>query len=198
MAGRGGVFAPSLVLGSATGYGFGLVMRGVLPNLGKAPPQAFALVGMAGMVSGLMHAPLTGMFLALEITNSYNLILPLMLVSAMSIIVGQVFHSGSIYTKDMINRGEFTRRGSDVHLLNIMSPNELVDPEDVVLHEGTLLKEFVDRFKHAKRNFFPVLDSKHRWLGVVQLDDIRPYLFDTHLYSIITMGSLMHTNLPLH
>ncbi len=194
--GSGGVFAPSLVLGSATGYGFGLAMRALLPTLGKASPQSFALVGMAGMVSGLMHAPLTGMFLALEITNSYNLILPLMIVSATAIVVSQTFQSGSIYTHEMIRKGEFTRRGSDIHLLNTMTPGELVDPEDIVLHEGTLLEEFVEHFKHAKRNVFPVLDSKQHWLGVVQLDDIRPYLFDKHLYSIITMGSVMHSHLP--
>lgn len=195
--GSGGVFAPCLVLGSGLGYGFGLLPRVLFGVAGMATPGAFALVGMAGLVAGVMHAPLTGMFLVLEITDGYALILPLMIVAAISMLISYYFEEGSVYTRELIDRGEMARRGSDQHLLNTMEPRELVDREDIVLHESMLLGEFVEIFKHAKRNIFPVVDPETRtWQGVVYLDDLRPYLFDETLYPIMTMGSVLHTDLP--
>lgn len=200
--GSGGVFAPCLVLGSGLGYGFGLLPRALfgaagMSAAGIATPGAFALVGMAGLVAGVMHAPLTGMFLVLEITDGYALILPLMIVAALSMLISYYFEEGSVYTRELIDRGEMARRGSDQHLLNTMEPRELVDREDIVLHESMLLGEFVEIFKHAKRNIFPVVDPEtHTWQGVVYLDDIRPYLFDETLYPIMTMGTVLHTDLP--
>ena len=195
--GSGGVFAPSLVLGSGLGYGFGETLHTVFSASALATPSAYALVGMAGMVAGVMHAPLTGMFLVLEITDGYELILPLMIVAVLAMLIGFFFEEGSVYTRELIDRGELARRGSDQHLLQTMEPRELVDREDIVLHESMLLGEFVEIFKHAKRNIFPVVDAKTRtWQGVVYLDDLRPYLFDDTLYSIMTMGSVLHTDLP--
>ncbi len=196
--GSGGVFAPSLVLGSATGFAFGRALQVLLPGWNSASPSAYALVGMTGMVAGLMHAPLTGMFLVLEVTAGYALILPVMIVSVLSMITSFFFEEGSVYTRELIGRGLLARRGSDLHLLRTMEPRELIDAEDLVLHESMLLGEFVDLFKHAKRNIFPVIgkDSR-RWMGVVYLDDIRPYLFDRDMYAIMTMGSVMHGDLPV-
>jgi len=206
--GSGGVFAPCLVLGGGLGYGFGKSLHGAIgavpfiqSTLGAvtlAPPSAYALVGMAGLVAGVMHAPLTGMFLVLEITNGYSLILPLMIVSVLAMLISYFFEEGSVYTRELIDRGEMARRGSDQHLLQTMEPRELVDQEDIVLHESMLLGEFVDIFKHAKRNVFPVVGRESRtWKGVVYLDDIRPYLFDQSLYSIMTMGTVVHSDLPI-
>jgi chloride channel protein, CIC family len=195
--GSGGVFAPALVLGSGLGYGFGDLLRTVFRSASLATPSAYALVGMAGMVAGVMHAPLTGMFLVLEVTDGYELILPLMIVAVLAMLIGYFFEEGSVYTRELIDRGELARRGSDLHLLQTMEPRELVDREDIVLHESMLLGEFVEIFKHAKRNVFPVVDKdSHHWLGVVYLDDLRAYLFDPTLYSIMTMGSVLQTDLP--
>ncbi len=196
--GSGGVFAPSLVLGSGTGFAFGRALQVLLPGWNSASPSAYALVGMTGMVAGLMHAPLTGMFLVLEITSGYALILPVMIVSVQSMITSFFFEEGSVYTGELIRRGLLARRGSDLHLLGKMEPREMIDPEDLVLEEGMPLGEFVEIFKHAKRNVFPVVEKESgRWLGVVYLDDIRPYLFDRELYGIMTMGSVMHGDLPV-
>ena len=196
--GSGGVFAPCLVLGSGLGYGFGQMLRAFPGSMGLASPSDYALVGMAGMVAGVMHAPLTGMFLVLEITAGYALILPLMIVSVLAMLISYFFEEGSVYTRELIDRGEMARRGSDTHLLRAMQPREMVDAEDIVLHESMLLGEFVEIFKRARRNIFPVVDPETRaWRGVVYLDDLRPYLFDTTLYSIMTMGSVLHTDLPL-
>ncbi|MBI4081057.1 MAG: chloride channel protein [Candidatus Lambdaproteobacteria bacterium] len=195
--GSGGVFAPALVLGSGTGYGFGQLVRLALPFAATASPSAYSLVGMAGMVAGLMHAPLTGMFLVLEVTGGYRLILPLMIVSVLALLLTTYFEQGSIYTRELLEKNLLARRGSDQHLLQTMECREVVDAEDVVLHEDTLLGEFVERFAHARRNIFPVVDREtRRWLGIVNLDDIRPYLFDRTLYPLMTMGSVMDETLP--
>jgi CIC family chloride channel protein len=195
--GSGGVFAPCLVLGSGLGYGFGELLQTWIGGPALALPSAYALVGMAGLVAGVMHAPLTGMFLVLEITNGYALILPLMIVAVLSMLISYFFEEGSVYTRELIDRGEMARRGSDQHLLQTMEPRELVDAEDIVLHESMLLGEFVEIFKYARRNIFPVVDPESRtWQGVVYLDDLRPYLFDEALYPIMTMGSVLHTDLP--
>ena len=195
--GSGGVFAPCLVLGSAMGHGFGLLLRLLLPGVTVALPAAYALVGMAGMVAGVMHAPLTGMFLVLEITNGYSLILPLMIVSVLSMLLAYYFEEGSVYTRELVDHGLLARRGSDLQLLHAIDPRELMDAEDIVLHEGMLLGEFVEIFKSAKRNVFPVVEKETgRWLGAVYLDEIRPYLFDRTLYPVMTMGEVLHDNLP--
>lgn len=195
--GSGGVFAPCLVLGSAMGHGFGLLLRLLLPGVPLALPAAYSLVGMAGMVAGVMHAPLTGMFLVLEITNGYGLILPLMIVSVLSMLLAYYFEEGSVYTRELVDRGALARRGSDMQLLHSLDPKELIDAEDIVLHEGMLLGEFVEIFKTAKRNVFPVVErDTGQWLGAVYLDDIRPYLFDRSLYPIMTMGEVLHEGLP--
>ena len=196
--GSGGVFAPCLVLGGGLGYGFGQLLRTFAGGAVSASPSAFALVGMAGMVAGVMHAPLTGMFLVLEITAGYDLILPLMIVAVLAMLISYFFEEGSVYTRELIDRGEMARRGSDRHLLATMEPRELVDAEDIVLHESMLLGEFVEIFKNAKRNIFPVVDRESgQWRGVVYLDDLRPYLFDRTLYPIMTMGTVLHTDLPI-
>ncbi|MDH4121553.1 MAG: chloride channel protein [Deltaproteobacteria bacterium] len=196
--GAGGVFAPSLVLGSTLGFGFGRLAQTVLPGMFLASESAFALVGMAGMVAGVMHGPLTGMFLVLETTGGYHMILPVMITTVTAMLVSYFFEEGSVYTRELIRRGHLASKGSDQHLLQTMELKELMDQKQEVLHEGMLLGEFVDVFKRAKRNIFPVVDKKnHHWLGVVYLDDIRPYLFDRSLYPIMTMGEVMHTNLPV-
>ena len=195
--GSGGVFAPSLVLGSATGFGFGQLVRAVLPGAVLASPSAYALVGMAGMVAGVMHAPLTGMFLVLEVTGGYSLILPLVIASVLAMLVSYYFDVGSVYTRELILGGALARRGSDLHLLQSMQSRELMDADPTVIHEDMLLGEFIELFKRARRNLFPVVERETgRWLGVVQLDEIRPYLFDQSLYPIMTMGEVMHTDLP--
>ncbi len=195
--GSGGVFAPSLVLGGATGFGFGRTLQSIFPLAGFASPNVYALVGMAGMVAGLMHAPLTGMFLVLEITAGYQMIIPLMIVSAFAMLVNYFFEEGSIYTMELVHSGELTPKGSDAHLLRTMASKELLDTEDLILREHTSLGEFVELFKQAKRNVFPVVSSNKEWRGLVYLNDIRPYLFDTKLYSLVTMGAIMHNNLPV-
>ncbi len=196
--GSGGIFAPSLVLGSALGYGFGAMIQNFIPGVEFASSSAYSLVGMSGMVAGLMHSPLTGMFLVLEITGGYRMILPLMITSVTAMLTSYYFDMGSVYTRGLMKEGYLARKGSDLHLLQTMRTEELIDAESMVIYDDMLLKDFIEVFKNARRNLFPVIDrNSGQWQGVVYLDDIRPYLFETGLYSIMTMSELMHHDLPV-
>jgi CIC family chloride channel protein len=193
--GVGGVFAPSLVLGSAVGMSFGLIL-GLTGWDGVAEPAAFALVGMAGMVTGVMHGPLTGVFLVMESTGGYSLILPLMLTASSAMVTSSFLEVGSVYTRNLIFKGDLVKRGSDQHLLRSLSRDfrDLLDHDFLTVRDSTLLGEFVEVFKKAHRNYFPVLEAdSDRCIGIVFLDDIRSYLFDTHLYNIVSMGSIMRS-----
>ncbi|MBF0352000.1 MAG: chloride channel protein [SAR324 cluster bacterium] len=189
--GVGGTFAPSLVLGSGIGYAFGIAMY-YLPITDQAGVEAFSLVGMAGMVSGVMHSPLTGIFLVMESTRGYSLVLPLMLTASSSMLVSYALGIGSIYTRELIARGDLVRKGSDAYLLHSMNMHEILDKDCISIDEGLLLGEFIEIFKKAHRNYFPVMQTNSTaCIGVVFLDDIRSYLFNQNLYDLVTMGSVM-------
>jgi CIC family chloride channel protein len=198
--GVGGVFAPSLVLGSGVGMAFGLTLSQIGVQ-GLAEPAAFALTGMAGMVTGVMHGPLTGIFLVMEATGGYSLILPLMLTASSAMVTSSFLEEGSVYTRALIQKGTLIRRGSDQHLLRSLSHDfrDLLDQDFVSIRDSLLLGEFVEVFKGAHRNLFPVIEERSgRCLGVVQLDDVRSYLFDHHLYGLVTMGSIMRILPTIH
>ncbi|MDP6488536.1 MAG: chloride channel protein [SAR324 cluster bacterium] len=193
--GVGGVFAPSLVIGSGVGLAFGMILH-LLPLDGVAEDAAFALAGMAGMVAGVMHGPLTGIFLVMEATRGYSMILPLMLTASSAMVVSSFFEIGSVYTQDLIKQGSLIKRGTDRYLLHHLNIRDILDKDFITIPEGLLLRDFIDEFKRARRNYFPVLDAEEQCVGVVFLDDIRPHLFDTSLYDLVTMGSVMR-NLPI-
>ena len=193
--GIGGVFAPSLVIGSGVGLAFGMIMHS-LPLDGVAEAAAFALAGMAGMVAGVMHGPLTGIFLVMEVTRGYSMILPLMLTASSAMVVSSFFEIGSVYTQDLIKQGSLIKRGTDRYLLHHLNIGDILDKDFITIREDLLLRNFIEEFKKARRNYFPVLNKENKCVGVVFLDDIRPHLFDRSLYDLVTMGSVMR-NLPL-
>ncbi len=187
--GVGGVFAPSLILGSSLGMAFGLALH-YLPFGEFAAPSAFALTGMTGMLSGVMHGPLTGIFLIMEITRGYSLILPLMLTSSSAMLVNYALEVGSVYTRELIERGKLARPGSDAYVLHQLNIRDILDKDCLVVRDSMLLEEFLEVFKNAHRNLFPTLDEDQRCVGVVFLDDIRPYLFHRELYQLVNMGAV--------
>jgi len=193
--GIGGVFAPSLVIGSGVGLAFGMILH-LIQLDGIAEDAAFALAGMAGMVAGVMHGPLTGIFLVMEVTRGYSMILPLMLTASSAMVVSSFFEIGSVYTQDLIKQGSLIKRGTDRYLLHHLNIRDILDKDFITIQEGLLLRDFIEEFKRSRRNYFPVLDAEKQCVGVVFLDDIRPYLFDTSLYDLVTMGSVMR-NLPM-
>ena len=193
--GVGGVFAPSLVIGSGIGLAFGMILH-LLPLNGVAEEAAFALAGMAGMVAGVMHGPLTGIFLVMESTSGYSMILPLMLTASSAMVVSSFFEIGSVYTQDLIRQGSLIKRGTDRYLLHHLNIVDILDKDFITIRANLLLRDFIDEFKKAHRNYFPVLNQEEQCVGVVFLDDIRPHLFETNLYDLVTMGSVMR-NLPV-
>ena len=193
--GVGGVFAPSLVIGSGVGLAFGMILH-LLPLNGVAEDAAFALAGMAGMVAGVMHGPLTGIFLVMEATSGYSMILPLMLTASSAMVVSSFFEIGSVYTQELIKQGSLIKRGTDRYLLHHLNIVDILDKDFITIRENLLLRDFIDEFKKARRNYFPVLNEEKECVGVVFLDDIRPHLFETNLYDLVTMGSVMW-NLPV-
>lgn len=186
--GIGGVFAPSLVLGSGIGLAYGMVLEKFSP-FQFAGPEAFSLVGMAGMVAGVMHSPLTGVFLVMEASRGYSLILPLMLTAICAMVTSYALGVGSVYTRSLAASGDLVRKGSDAYLLHYINLREILDKDFITIEENLNLEQFIEIFKVSRRNLFPILKDGD-CVGIVFLDDVRPYLFDPGIYSM-NITSLM-------
>lgn len=179
--GVGGVFAPALFLGAFTGLFFALATNFL--GLGNLNAGKFALVGMAGVIAGILHAPLTGIFLIAEITNGYTLVVPLMIVSTIAFATVKVFNTNSVYTYQLAKRGHLITHNKDRSILNMMSLRRLVETNFIEVNLGTSLGELVSIIANSKRNIFPVVDENKKFYGHILLDDVRSIMFDTDLYS---------------
>ncbi|MFO7750739.1 MAG: chloride channel protein [Desulfobacteraceae bacterium] len=190
--GSGGIFAPCLVIGSFAGLVFHRFFTFFFPSMITASEGCFALLGMAGMISGILQAPLTGIFLILEITGSYEVMLPLIVVSAMSTTITHYFEPASFYMKDLAERGELLRPGTDLRVLADISIREVVEKDCISVHPGMLLREFLYTVKRSTRSYFPVEDEKTgEFLGMVLFDHVRPYLFNTVMYDTVFVDQVM-------
>ena len=188
--GCGGIFAPSLYLGCIAGFVFSHFSNAfdVTPFL---PEKNFALMGMAGVMSGVMHAPLTGVFLIAELTGGYDLFLPLMIVSVSSYLTIIVFEPHSIYSMRLAKKGELLTHNKDKSILTLMKMENVVETDFTPVRPDMDLGALVGVISHAHRNVFPVLDADHRLLGILLLDDIRNIMFRPELYPRFTVGKLM-------
>jgi CIC family chloride channel protein len=190
--GSGGIFAPSLVIGSFSGLMFFRVIDWVWPGIAWADAGCFALLGMAGMISGMLQAPLTGIFLIVEITGGYEVILPLILVSVISTTLCHAFEPASYYMKDLVEKGRFLRPRTDARVLADLRVAELVETDCLAVTKEMKLGDFVKIMQKSRRNFFPVEDeATGAFLGMIRLDDIREYLFDPMLYEAVFMEQIM-------
>ncbi len=179
--GVGGTFAPSLFVGAFTG---GALAYGCNTWLGMdLPILNFTLVGMAGVMSGVMNAPLTSIFLIAELSNGYGLFVPLMLVSSLSFAIDYYLEPDSIYTKKLRKSGELLTHNKDQSVLVFLKLDELMETDFHPVNEKTTLGDLVEVISTARRNIFPVLDASGVLLGVVQLDDLRADMFDSGKYS---------------
>lgn len=196
--GVGGLFAPSLVLGALTGIFYHRLLVLLFPEIAWVDEGCFALLGMAGFLAAIMQAPLTGIFLISEITGGYAVMLPLMLVSALSTIIFKKGEETSVYLRDLLARGEVLRLGSDGRVLKDMRISEIMENDCITIHSHMLLRSFIEVVKYANRNYFPVLDTATgRFLGTVHLDDVRPFLFDEFMYDTIFMEQLMNRDVEV-
>ncbi len=193
--GTGGVFAPALLIGSAGGFLYYLILQSLLPNVNFGPASLFALVGMGGMVSGTLAAPLTGIFLIVEITSGYDAILPLLLVSFLSSLIVKLFEKHSIYHYELIKQGVFLRPRTDGRILSDIKPSELLETDQIKITPNMLLKDLVPIIKKSKRNYFPVISTKdEQFLGIVNFNDVKEFIFEPNLLSSIIIEEIMQTD----
>ena len=179
--GVGGTFAPALFLGAMTGMVYALVINNLGGNLevGK-----FALVGMSGLVAGMLHAPLTGIFLIAEITNGYSLMVPLMIVAALSLAINRIFFKESIYTQSIAEKGVKVSFNKDETILNMMTSSHLIETNFSTIRPDQTLGDLVKIIASSSRNIFPVVDENGEFKGHILFDDVRQFMFDTSLYDI--------------
>jgi len=189
--GSGGIFAPSLFIGGITGFLFAYLIN----LMGLTDPIStsnFTLVGMSGVLSGVLHAPLTAIFLIAEITSGYTLFVPLMLVSAISYSTISYFEKYSIYTKPLIEKGDLIYHDKDRQVLSLIDLKKIVETDLLTINPKAHLGELVNLVRHSKRNIFPVVDDNKVLLGIITLDDIREIMFDTESRKSIIVETLMH------
>lgn len=178
--GVGGTFGPTLFVGAITGFVMASVTNLISP--GTIPVANFVLVGMAGLMAGVMQAPMTAIFLIAEISGGYALLLPLILTATVSYWTMRFFEKYSIYTKRIAKTGELLTHDSDQAVLTLLKVSSLIEQDFTTVRIDAPLKELVEAFSSSTRNIFPVIDGKGRFQGFVSLGDIRKDMFDTSLY----------------
>ncbi len=196
--GSGGIFAPSLVIGSFAGLTYHRALQWLWPSVEWVNEGCYALLGMAGMVSGMLQAPLTGMFLIVEITGGYEVILPLIIVSAISTTLCHYIEPASYYLKELVERGHLLRPGTDARLLSDLNVSELLEKDCIAVSQNMLLRDFINIVKKSHRNYFPVENEETgHFMGMIHLDDIRPYLFNPVMYDAVFLGQIMDTKVEV-
>ena len=188
--GVGGTFAPSLFVGALTGFLFAYIVNNL--DLGfQLSQKNFALMGMAGVMSGVMHAPLMAIFLTAEMTGGYDLFLPLRIVSALAYITIRIFTPYSIYTMRLAKAGDLVTHQKDKAVLTLLKVDNLIETDFKIVHPEMNLKEMVDTISVSNRNLFPVTDSEGNLKGVVLLDEIRNIMFRADLYKKMHVSRFM-------
>ncbi|MBO4499655.1 MAG: chloride channel protein [Bacteroidaceae bacterium] len=190
--GCGGIFAPSLFMGCIAGFLFAAVLKQMFPGV-EISIHNFALFGMAGLMSGVMHAPLTGIFLIAELTGGYSMFLPLMMVSIISYLSVRMFQPHSIYSMRLAQKGELLTHHKDQSVLLLMKTENVVEKDFLAVSADMDLGEMVSVISKSKRNLFPVLDGDGRLLGVVNLDSIRNIMFRQELYHRFHVNRFMES-----
>lgn len=190
--GCGGLFAPSLFVGGLCGFVFAYALN-FFPFIEVYLPQKnFVLMGMAGVMAGVMHAPLTGTFLIAELTGGYNLLLPLMLVAICSYGTIRIFMPHSIYSLRLAQQGKLMTHSKDQAVLTVMSIDNVIETDFDKVYPDMTLGELVQVVGRAKRNLFPVVEREtDKLLGVVSLDDIRNIMFRPELYDRYKVDRIM-------
>ena len=188
--GVGGTFAPSLYVGAMAGFLFAYVATNLDIGI-DISHKNFALMGMAGVMSGVMHAPLMAIFLTAEMTGGYELFLPLLVVSTLSYGTVRIFQPYSLYTMRLAKRGELLTHHKDKAVLTLLKVNNVIEQDFTCVNPKMSLKEMVDVIATSSRNLFPVVDEQHRLRGVVLLNDIRNIIFRPDLYDKMHVQKFM-------
>jgi CIC family chloride channel protein len=195
--GAGGIIIPTMVMGSALGN----VVAKVINNIGlgfQVSESNFTLIGMAGLIAGVLHAPLTAIFLIAEITGGYQLFVPLMITVSMSFIITKNAIDHTIYTKELAEKGELLTHNKDQSVLTLMRLDSVVEQDFTILYPEMSLGEMLHQgVAKSSRNLFPVVNERQQMVGIILLDNIRDVMFDQTLYESTTVETFMH-NPPEH
>ena len=187
--GVGGIFAPTLFVGGVTGFIMSVVLR-EYAGIDYADSR-YILAGMAGMMAGVMHAPLTAIFLIAELTGGYALLIPLILTSTVSYITTRAFQKHSIYHLELANRGELLTHDKDKAALLLMNWKKEIETDLKTVQSKNTLGDLVKVIAKSKRNIYPVVDEYKILEGVVMLDDVREIMFNNEKYESVTVRELM-------
>lgn len=190
--GTGGIIIPTLVMGSTLGN----VVAKIINNLGfgfEVSESNFTLVGMAGLIAGVLHAPLTAIFLIAEITGGYQLFVPLMITVSMSFIISKNSLNYTIYNKELAEKGALLTQDKDKNVLTVMKLEDVIETDFIQLKPDMTLEVMLMKgVSKSSRNLFPVTNEHQEFLGIVLLDDIRPVMFDQSLYKSTSVETFMH------
>ncbi len=193
--GVGGIFAPSLFMGGIFGVFYSRLVN-LLP-FADVPEKNMALVGMAGVMAGVMHAPLTGIFLIAEFTGGYALFTPLIITSTISYLTIMYFEPHSIYTKHLAARGQLFTHHKDRSVLQMMDVNSHLETNFKTIGKDSTLGELVKVIAKSERNVIPVVDSNNEFYGVVFVNDVRNIIFNHELYDTTYVSNLMYMPDPV-
>jgi len=187
--GVGGIFAPTLFIGGINGFVVASLLKKFI-NVGL-PDNRFVLVGMAGMMAGVMHAPLTAIFLIAEITGGYNLLIPLIITSTVAYITTRSFEKHSIYHVELAKQGDLITHDKDKAVLTLMNWKKEIETDLIKVKPTDTLGDLVKIIAKSKRNLFPVVDEYNILEGVLSLDDVREIMFQQELYETTFVKDLM-------
>lgn len=187
--GNGGNFAPSLMVGAFSGFVFARFVN--LTGFTKLPESNFTLVAMAGVMTGVMHAPLTAIFLIAEITGGYGLMIPLMIVASVSYVVVKIFEPDSIDTKKLAKKGELISHDRDKRILSYITLEGILEKDFQPVQEKARLRELIAIIEKSHRNVYPVVTEDNKLVGLIQLDAIREIMFHQELYDKVLIKELM-------
>ena len=179
--GIGGIFAPSAVTGGISGFAFARLVN-EMGFTRELPEASFTLVGMAGVLGAVLHAPLTAIFLIAEMTNGYELIVPLMLTTTISFVTIKTFDPHSIFTKKLAERGELLTHHKDQAVLTLLNVRDVIDKDLITIPPDATLGDLTKVIARSKRNLFPVVDRDLQFKGLVIMDDVREDMFDKDKY----------------
>ena len=188
--GVGGIFAPTLFMGVNTGMLFSMLVNYL--GIRQINTNNFALIGMAGLIAGVLHAPLTGIFLIADISGGYKLFVPLMVTATFAYIIVRTFTPHSVYHFQLARRKELLTHNKDANVLQMLEVRKLIETDFEILSPDAKLRDLTEAISRNHRNLFPVVDKDGKMVGMLKMDDVRSMIFNHELYDKVKISELMY------
>ncbi|WP_346858475.1 chloride channel protein [uncultured Draconibacterium sp.] len=188
--GVGGIFAPTLFMGVNTGMLFAQLVNWT--GIRHISTHNFALIGMAGLIAGVLHAPLTGIFLIADISGGYQLFVPLMITATFAYLIVRAFTPNSVYHIQLARRNELLTHDKDANVLQMMEVKKLIETDFEILSPEATLRDLTVAISRNHRNLFPVVEKDGTMVGMLKMDDVREMIFDHELYDKVKISELMY------